>query len=1108
MTSRIDMMSRCRPAFALFAFAAAFATASDARSQDMSRAQDLSRAQDQSGTQGRSGTQDRAETQDSSRALVFEEMRVLDTYPFSDPDPVPMLVRDRRLYPYHAFDGYAASSEPRQWRVVTLENELIRVFVLPEAGGKVWGAVVKETGHEFVYRNEVMKFRNIALRGPWTSGGIEFNFGVIGHTPATATPVDWTTRENDDGSASVFVGAMDLPSRTHWRVEVRLPPDRAYFETRVLWHNPTPLEQPYYNWMTAAAFARDDLELFVPGRSYLEHSGRERPWPEDESGRYLPMYRNNAFGGHKSYHVVGELNDFFGGYYHDEGWGWGHWARYEEMPGQKMWLWALSRAGGVWEELLTDTDGQYVEFQAGRLFVQYSPGGHANPVAQAGFDPLSASRWTETWFPLEGTGGLTDASRDGAMHVRREGDRLSVTVNAFGDVEDTLQVWSGEQLVHEVPVQLVALVAHVAEFDVPGNQPYRVRLGALDLDYESEPSGRLLSRPFVTPPDAWESVPQADRLAFEARELARARRYREARGLFESALEEEPWNREALLGLAELELRSARFDEGLARVVRALQLHTYDARANFLAGNLHLALGRIADARDAFGWSARSTAYRSASYVRLAEIMAAQGDWDEAARYAELALDFDRRSIPALQLLAIAGRRASDYGAAQRARAALLEIDPLHHFVLAEEYLAARETAAAHEAPMAGVGPSGDQQLLDGLRSEYPDQSLLEMAVSYAARGLPKDAAALLELAGREPRLDGPVVVAWRAFLANDPTALSDAGDPAFAFPYRPETLPVLRWAAGSDDHWLWTYLLALNLWALDRDEEAAQIMASLGDTPDYGPAYVARGRLLQAVEGRDPAADLARAVELDPESRLLRIVLVRHAQESGDWEAALEASSRARQAFPEDFNLALLHARALLAMDQPRAAAEIMDRVQVLPSENSRESHRLYELAHAASAVSALEAANHRAPREHLEAALLWPESLGQGRPYDPDERLVRYLLGAAGEAAGDEQAARRAFEAVAATAVASDREPDRWDLLAVLALRTSGQTAALEALADATAARPSTATRAVHALATELADPGVRPADAVANVLLGYGELFNGVEGRLLRRILGLVR
>ena len=57
-----------------------------------------------------------------------------------------------------------------------MENEHIEVYVLPEVGGKIWGAIDKSNGEEFIYRNEVMKFRNISLRGPWTSGGIEFNF--------------------------------------------------------------------------------------------------------------------------------------------------------------------------------------------------------------------------------------------------------------------------------------------------------------------------------------------------------------------------------------------------------------------------------------------------------------------------------------------------------------------------------------------------------------------------------------------------------------------------------------------------------------------------------------------------------------------------------------------------------------------------------------------------------------------------------------------------------------------------------------------------------------------------------------------------------------------
>ena len=125
-----------------------------------------------------------------SRVSISEEMRELSTYPFSEPNPIPILTQDKRLYPYHKFVGYSHDSDPQKWKVIEMENEHIKVYVLPEVGGKVWGAIDKSNGEEFIYRNEVMKFRNISLRGPWTSGGIEFNFGVIGHPPATTTPVD------------------------------------------------------------------------------------------------------------------------------------------------------------------------------------------------------------------------------------------------------------------------------------------------------------------------------------------------------------------------------------------------------------------------------------------------------------------------------------------------------------------------------------------------------------------------------------------------------------------------------------------------------------------------------------------------------------------------------------------------------------------------------------------------------------------------------------------------------------------------------------------------------------------------------------------------------
>ena len=134
------------------------------------------------------------------------------------------------------------------------------------------------------------------------------------------------------------------------------------------------------------------------------------------------MYKNNNFGRSKSYHIVGEYNDFFGGYYHDRNFGFGQWSPYEEMPGQKLWLWDLSRGGGIWEDLLTDTDGQYIEFQAGRLFDQYFPGA-TNPISQVGFEPYVMDRWSEIWFPIKEIGGMEDASEYGVLNVETKNGR-------------------------------------------------------------------------------------------------------------------------------------------------------------------------------------------------------------------------------------------------------------------------------------------------------------------------------------------------------------------------------------------------------------------------------------------------------------------------------------------------------------------------------------------------------------------------------------------------------------------------------------------------------------------------------------------------------------
>jgi len=228
----------------------------------------------------------------------------------------------------------------------------------------------------------------------------------------------------------------------------------------------------------------------------------------------------------------------------------------------------------------------------------------------------------------------------------------------------------------------------------------------------------------------------------------------------------------------------------------------------------------------------------------------------------------------------------------------------------------------------------------------------------------------------------------------------------------------------------------------------------------------VARGQLLEELTGADPIPDLRRAVSLDATSRLLHVALIQELHQRALWQDALVAVAAARAHFPSDFNLALLDVRTLLNLDRAQEAIAILADIEVLPSESGRESPRLWEWAHTMAALDALDAGDAVAARDHLELALEWPESLGQGRPYEAEERLVRFVLGVTEQRLGNVTDARAHFEAVATATPA----PSRLDLLAIPARSALGQSVDRRPLDDA----PST--------------------------------LFEDVEGRILRRALSL--
>ncbi|MBU6366880.1 MAG: DUF5107 domain-containing protein, partial [Gemmatimonadetes bacterium] len=929
-------------------------------------------------------------------ATVREVEAEYPTYPFGDPNPIPVV---GLIYPYFRFDGFSATAVPRRWKVVELENAYLKVQILPEIGGKIWNAVEKRTGRSFIYDNRVVKFRDIAMRGPWTSGGIEANYGIIGHTPAVATPVDYVTRTHPDGSVSCVIGTLDLLTRTPWRLEIRLGADEAAFTTTSFWHNASGLEQPYYSWMNAGIPVGGGLQFIYPGTSRLGHDGERGPWPVDEAGRDLSRYDRNDFGGYKSYHVFGRATDFFGAYWHDQDFGMVRHAARDEKAGKKIWIWGLSRQGMIWESLLTDRDGQYAEVQSGRLFNQTAEASTFTPFKHRGFTPQQVDRWTETWYPVVGTKGFVTAGRTAAMNVVRLGDRLAVTILPVAPVADTLVATVGGRRVAARAVVRRTMQPWTDTLAFPGVplDSLRLTLGDGALDYALAESAGALARPVEAPPGFdWRS---AYGHWLRGKEWLRQREYALARAFLDSALLKDPHYVPALADRALLAVRSGEHERARKDAALALSVDSYDGQANYAYGLANRALGKLDDARDGFEIAAQSAEYRVAAWVELARMAAAAGAWTRATEQSRKALAVAGDNPDALGVALLAARRAGNAAARDEAMARLAAVDPLSVQLRLE-----RALAAGDPAPAATVAR--------GLRSELPEQQLLELAGWYLAAGDSAAAMVALEGAGEIPE-----ALYWRAALA-PPTqraglvARGDAVSPRLVFPFRPELVPALREAARGSSSWRPRYYLGLALWGMGQVARADSILTSLGTTPDHAPFYAARASL-PARPGSEARRDLRRAAALDSAEWRYGKLLADHALAHGDALSAVTYAQGAYARFPANYILGLTLARALVAAGRWADADALLARLEVLPYEGARDGRTLYREAKVGLARAAIAAGRWDRADTLVAAARLWPERLGAGKPYDADVDEATEDSLAAVIAAGRRGAAPRAVNA-----------------------------------------------------------------------------------------------
>lgn len=913
---------------------------------------------------------------------VKEENRPIKTYPFSDPNPIPSMAVNNnisRFYPYFMYDGYTNKDTIQRWKVVSLDNKYITVTVLPEVGGKVYGAVEKSTGKDFVYLNRVMKFRAIGSRGPWTSGGIEHNFGLdIGHAPWAAGPVDYVIRKTKNGNLECIVGGLDLASRTQWRVNISLPENSAFFETKAIWYNPTPYHHSYLSWENAAFRASDDLEFFFPGNHHIDHDGSARPWPIDENGRDLSKYRNNNFGTSKSYHVMGSTRNWFGGLWQNDSIGFGHWAPYTDAPGKKLWIWSLARDGAIWEDLLTDEDGQYIEAQSGVKYNQADVvSGYHSPFKQLYLKPGYTETKYEAWFPVKGIRGMDDATAAGTLHVTRNNNRLDVNISPNTNLTDSLYVIADGKTVFAEAVQLRVLVPLSRTYTIPtSTKKIEVKTVRGKLHYSNIPE--YIQRPVVSPEDYQND--DAQRFFLLAEDKNSMRLHKEALEIYKQCLQKEPSHTGALTRVAELLFRKTELDSAAHYAKKALAIDAYFPAANYILGIIERSRGNFNDAEEVFSVAVRSMEFRSEAYRQLAAISMLRKDFAQAVQLSHESLKYNSYNIPAIQTLCSALRLSGNTSTAAKWCRDLLDLDPLNHHAAFELYLLKQ-------------GNTTLDAFKGLIRNEFPHESYLELACAYYYNGCINEAKKVLQLAPQQP-----MILYWLAYMqsgsSHAQTLLKKADDmnANFVFPSREESIPVLQHAIKSSGSWKPKYFLALIYWHKGATASALKLLNDCGDEPDFAPFYISRASL--STTGASKEHDLRRALQIAPHEWRTHQYMADHLFDIGKFQEAANIWALAAKKFPDNVIVRLGYAKALLHAGQYASCLSVLNNVVVMPQEHANQGHNIYESANIAMALEKIKSNNWDSAIAYLDSAKKWPEHLGSGEPYDPDNRLSDVLL------------------------------------------------------------------------------------------------------------------
>ena len=364
-------------------------------------------------------------------AKIWEDSVLIPTYEVGKPDINPMFLEKRvyqgstgKIYPYPSTNEISRTKKDVAWKAVFLENEYIKVMILPQLGGRIQRAYDKTNGYDFVYYNQVIKPALVGLTGPWISGGIEFNWPQH-HRPTTYSPVDYKLTQNDDGSVTLITGDVDQMYGTKEITKFTLYPGKAFIEITGQLYNRTPLPQTFLWWANPAVSVNDYTQSIFPPdvHNVYDHGKRAVSRFPIATGEYykhdysegvdISRYKNIPVP--TSYMAEKSDFDFVGGYDYKKEAGLLHVADHHVSPGKKQWTWGCGDFGKAWDRNLTDEDGPYIELMTG-MFCDNQPD-------FSWLKPYEEKVFKQYFMPYKKVGQVKNATIHAALNVEVKPDK-------------------------------------------------------------------------------------------------------------------------------------------------------------------------------------------------------------------------------------------------------------------------------------------------------------------------------------------------------------------------------------------------------------------------------------------------------------------------------------------------------------------------------------------------------------------------------------------------------------------------------------------------------------------------------------------------------------